>query len=127
MFRITYACSKVDRDHKLIGTPFTGCVDGETVKQVNDAFHSIIKNHDSTMRIGFIKIEEIKEHYRRYNMKIKDDVTLRDVRRYGDLLNRVDWVYDRQNHSLQDWYYQGEYLKIKMVDGEFIYIEKLDK
>ena len=127
MFRITYACSKVDRDHKLIGTPFTGYVDGETVKQVNDAFHSIIKNHDSTMRIGFIKIEEIKEHYRGDNIKIKDDVTLQDVRHYGDLLNRVDWVYDRQNHSLQDWYYQGEYLKIKMVDGQCIYIEKLDK
>ena len=127
MFRITYACSKVDRDHNLIGTPFTGYVDGETVKQVNDAFHSIIKNHDSTMRIGFIKIEEIKEHYRKCNMKIKDDVTLQDVRRYGDLLNRVDWVYDRQNHSLQDWYYQGEYLKIKMVSGECIYIEKLDE
>ena len=24
-------------------------------------------------------------------MKIKDDVTLQDVRRYGDLLNRRDW------------------------------------
>lgn len=60
-------------------------------------------------------------------MKIKDDVTLQDVRRYGDLLNRVDWVYDRQNHSLQDWIYQGEHFKIKMVDGECIYIEKLDK
>ena len=60
-------------------------------------------------------------------MKIKDDITLWNVRHYGDLLNRVDWVYDRQNHSLQDWYYQGEYLKIKMVDGECIYIEKLDE
>ena len=60
-------------------------------------------------------------------MKIKEDVTLQDVRRYGDLLNRVDWVYDRQNHSPQDWYYQGEHLKIKMVDGECIYIEKLDE
>lgn len=69
----------------------------------------------------------IDVHYRRYIMKIKDDVTLQDVRRYGDLLNRVDWVYDRQNHSLQDWYYQSEHLKIKMVDGQCIYIEKLDK
>ena len=62
MFRITYACSKVDRDHKLIGTPFTGYVDGETVKQVNDAFDFIRNNHDSTIRIGFIKVEEIEEH-----------------------------------------------------------------
>ena len=60
-------------------------------------------------------------------MKIKEDVTLQDVRNYGDFINRIDWVYDRQNHSLQDWYYQGEYLKIKMVDGQCIYIEKLDK
>ena len=38
-------------------------------------------------------------------MKIKDDVTLQDVRRYGDLLNRRDWIYNRQNHSIQDWKY----------------------
>ena len=60
-------------------------------------------------------------------MKIKDDVTLQDVRNYGDFINRIDWVYDRQNYSLQDWYYQGEKLRIKMVSGECIYIEKLDK
>ena len=60
-------------------------------------------------------------------MKIKDDVTLQDVRRYGDLLDRKDWIYDSQNHSIQDWYYQGEKLRIKMVDGECIYIEKLDE
>ena len=63
----------------------------------------------------------------RYIMKIKDDVTLQDVRRYGDLLDRKDWIYDRQNHSIQDWYYQGEKLRIKMVSGECIYIEKLDE
>ena len=55
-------------------------------------------------------------------MRTKDD-----VRRYGDLLNRTDWIYDRQNHSIQDWYYQGEELRIKMVDGECIYIRILDK
>ena len=60
-------------------------------------------------------------------MKTKKDAMLQDVRRYGDLLNRVDWVYDRQNHSIQDWKYGDEHLKIKMVDGECIYIEKLDK
>ena len=60
-------------------------------------------------------------------MKIKDDITLQDVRRYGDLLNRKDWIYYRQNHSIQDWKYGYENLRIKMVDGECIYIEKLDE
>ena len=58
-------------------------------------------------------------------MRTKDDVTLNDVRRYGDLLNRTDWTHGRQNHSIQDWYYQGEELRIKMVDGECIYIRIL--
>ena len=71
--------------------------------------------------------DKAKVHYRRYNMRIKDNLTSWNVRHYGDLLNRVDWVYDKQNHSLQDWMYQGEHFKIKMVDGELIYIEKLDK
>lgn len=62
MFRIVYSCSKVNSDHKLIGSPITGYVYGETVKQVNDAFDFIRNNHDSTIRIGFIKVEEIKEH-----------------------------------------------------------------
>ena len=60
-------------------------------------------------------------------MRTKDDVTLNDVRRYGDLLNRTDWTYGRQNHSIQDWCYQGENLRIKMVDGECIYIRILDE
>ena len=60
-------------------------------------------------------------------MKTKKDAMLWDVRHYGDLLNRVDWVYDRQNHSIQDWKYGDENLRIKMVDGECVYIEKLDK
>lgn len=60
-------------------------------------------------------------------MKIKEDVTLQDVRHYGDLLNRIDCVYDRQNHSIQDWKYGDENLRITMVDGECIYIEKLDE
>ena len=58
-------------------------------------------------------------------MRTKDDVTLNDVRRYGDLLNRTDWTHGRQNHSIQDWYYQGEELRIKMVNGECIYIRIL--
>ena len=60
-------------------------------------------------------------------MKIKEDVTLQDVRRYGDLLNRIDCVYNEQNHSIQDWKYGDENLRITMVDGECIYIEKLDE
>ena len=60
-------------------------------------------------------------------MKIKDDVTLQDVRRYGDLLDREDWIYDMQNQSIQDWKYGDENLRIKMADGECIYIEKLDE
>ena len=60
-------------------------------------------------------------------MKIKEDVTLQDVRRYGDLSNRIDCVYNKQNHSIQDWKYGDENLRITMVDGECIYIEKLDE
>ena len=71
--------------------------------------------------------DKAKAYYRRCNMKIKEDVTLQDVRRYGDLLDREDWIYDRQNHSIQDWKYGDENLRIKMVDGECIYIEKLDE
>lgn len=60
-------------------------------------------------------------------MKEKEDATLNDVRRYGDLINRKDWVYDRQNHSIQDWKYGNETLRIKMVNGECIYIRILDE
>ena len=60
-------------------------------------------------------------------MRTKDDATLQDVRRYGFLSNRIDWIHDKQNHSIQDWKYGDENLRIKMVDGECIYIEKLDK
>ena len=60
-------------------------------------------------------------------MRTKDDVTLQDVRRYGDLLDRKDWVYNKQNHSIQDWKYGDENLRIKMVDGECIYIGMLDE
>ena len=60
-------------------------------------------------------------------MKEKEDATLNDVRRYGDLLNRKDWVYGKQNHSIQDWKYGNETLRIRMVDGECIYIRILDE
>ena len=62
MFRIIYGYYKINAWFKPIGTPYIGYVDGETVKQVNDAFSFIRDNHDSTTCIGFIKIEEIKEH-----------------------------------------------------------------
>ena len=62
MVRITYSYSKVDSNYKLIGSPIIKYVDGETVKQVNDAFSFIRNNQDSTTCIGFIKVEEIEEH-----------------------------------------------------------------
>lgn len=55
-------------------------------------------------------------------MREKEDVNANDVRRYGDLLDRKDWVYDKHNHSFQKWKYGDEILHIKMVDGEVIYI-----
>ena len=64
MFRITYSYSKVDSNYKLIGSPIIKYVDGETVKQVNDAFHFIGYNHDLSKYtpIRFWKVEEIEEH-----------------------------------------------------------------
>ena len=62
MFRITYAYYRKDKNFEPIGDAIVKYVDGETVKQVNDAFSFIRNNHDSTTCIGFIKVEEIKEH-----------------------------------------------------------------
>ena len=62
MFRITYAYYRKDENFEPIGDAIVKYVDGETVKQVNDAFSFIRNNHDSTTCIGFIKVEEIKEH-----------------------------------------------------------------
>lgn len=86
----------------------------------------LVKSVDKYWVLWYSIDKIIDVHYGRYKMK-KDDVTLNDVRRYGDLLNRTDWIYGRQNHSIQDWYYQGEELRIKMVDGECIYIRILDE
>ena len=49
---------------KPIGTPYVRCVEGETIKQVNDAFQSVRDNHDvlKYTPITFYRIEEIKEH-----------------------------------------------------------------
>ena len=62
MFRITYTYYRRDKNFEPIGDAIVKYVDGETVKQVNDAFSFIRNNHDSTTCIGFIKIEEIEEH-----------------------------------------------------------------
>ena len=72
----------------------------------------LVKSIDKWLMFWYSIDKIIDVHYRRYIMRTKDDVTLNDVRRYGDLLNRTDWVYDRQNHSIQVWYYQGENLSI---------------
>ena len=64
MFRITYSYSKVDSNYKLIGSPIIKYVDGETVKQVNNAYRSICDNHDLSKYTPtrFRKVEEIEEH-----------------------------------------------------------------
>ena len=62
MFRITYGYYRRGKNFESIGDAIVKYVDGETVKQVNDAFSFIRDNHDSTTCIGFIKIGEIKEH-----------------------------------------------------------------
>ena len=46
MFRITYAYYRRDENFEPIGDAIVKYVDGETVKQVNDAFHFIGYNHD---------------------------------------------------------------------------------
>ena len=64
MFRIVYSYYRRDKNFEPIGDAIVKYVDGETVKQVNDAFHSIQYNHDvakyTPMR--FRKVEEIEEH-----------------------------------------------------------------
>lgn len=64
MFRITYGYFKIDENFEPIGDAIVRYVDGETVKQVNDAFQSVRDNHDLSKYtpINFRYIEEIKEH-----------------------------------------------------------------
>ena len=64
MFRITYSYYKINAWFKPVGTPFIRCVEGETIKQVNDAFQSVRNNHDVSKYtpINFYRVEEIKEH-----------------------------------------------------------------
>ena len=64
MFRIIYGYYKINAWFKPIGTPYIGCVDGKTIKQVNDAFQLVRDNHDVSKYtpINFYRVEEIKEH-----------------------------------------------------------------
>ena len=64
MFRIIYGYFKMNAWFKPIGTPYVRCVEGETIKQVNNAFQFVRNNHDvlKYTPITFYRIEEIKEH-----------------------------------------------------------------
>ena len=64
MFRITYGYYRINAWFKPIGTPYVRYVDGETIKQVNDAYDSVRHNHDVSKYtpINFYKVEEIEEH-----------------------------------------------------------------
>ena len=64
MFRITYGYYRRDKNFEPIGDAIVKYVDGETIKQVNDAFHSIDYNHDLSKYTPtcFWKVEEIEEH-----------------------------------------------------------------
>ena len=64
MFRITYGYYRKDENFEPIGDAIVKYVDGETVKQANDAFYFIGDNHDLSKYtpIRFWKVEEIEEH-----------------------------------------------------------------
>ena len=65
MVRITYGYYRRSENFDFTtGSPIIGYVDGETIKQVNDAFQSVRDNHDLSKYtpINFRYIEEIKEH-----------------------------------------------------------------
>ena len=64
MFRITYGYYRRDENFEPIGDAIVKYVDGETVKQVNDAYDFVRNSHDVAKYtpINFYKVEEIKEH-----------------------------------------------------------------
>ena len=65
MFRITYGYYRRSENFDFTtGSPIIGYVDGETIKQVNDAFQSVRDNHDLSKYtpVNFCQVEEIKEH-----------------------------------------------------------------
>lgn len=64
MVRIIYSYYRRDKNFEPIGDAIVEYVDGETVKQVNDAFYFIRYNHDLSKYTPtrFWKVEEIEEH-----------------------------------------------------------------
>lgn len=64
MVRITYGYYRRGKNFESIGDAIVKYVDGETVKQVNDAYRSICDNHDLSKYTptNFWKVEEIEEH-----------------------------------------------------------------
>ena len=65
MFRITYGYYRRSKNFDFTtGSPIIKYVDGETIKQVNDAFQSVRNDHDVSKYtpIDFYRVEEIEEH-----------------------------------------------------------------
>lgn len=65
MFRIVYGYYRRSENFDFTtGSPIIGYVDGETIKQVNDAYNFVRDNHDvvNYTPINFYRIEEIEEH-----------------------------------------------------------------
>lgn len=65
MFRIVYGYYRRSKDFNFTtGSPIIKYVDGETIKQVNDAYDFVRYNHDVSKYTptNFYRIEEIKEH-----------------------------------------------------------------
>lgn len=65
MFRIVYGYYRRSENFNFTtGSPIIEYVDGETIKQVNDAYNVVRDNHDVVRYtpINFYRIEEIEEH-----------------------------------------------------------------
>lgn len=65
MFRITYGYYRRSENFNFTtGSPIIEYVNGETIKQVNDAYNVVRDNHDVVRYtpINFYRVEEIKEH-----------------------------------------------------------------
>ena len=64
MFRIVYSYYRRGKNFEPIGDAIVKYVDGETIKQVNDAYDFVRYNHDVAKYTptSFWKVEEIKEH-----------------------------------------------------------------
>lgn len=65
MFRIVYGYYRRSENFNFTtGSPIIEYVDGEAIKQVNDAYNVVRDNHDVVKYtpITFYRIEEIEEH-----------------------------------------------------------------